>query len=369
MSKNRNTIRATLKRILLLALSVVLAYFAGVLLYSTGTDYQPEDRLPGETQQDAGLPELPDTAFSFLIWNLGYGGLGAENDFFYGHGMWWTKGHDVRPSLDQHTRYQKDIRQFLLSQRVDFYLLQEIDRGSRRSHFTDQVADISRGLPGFYAGFFPNYRSPWVPIPLLAPWKAYGKTWSGLATLSRYKPTETARLSLPGSFPWPTRLFMLDRCLGLTRYRLARGRELLVVNLHNEAYDSDGSLKSLQLAFLKKLVLQAYDEGNYVVVGGDWNQSPPFFREGMLRPAYPTVRVAMPLDAGYMPEGWRWAYDPAVPTNRSIDAPYEKGRTPVSLIDFYLVSPNVRVVQVKALDQGFRSSDHQPVWMEVRFEG
>jgi endonuclease/exonuclease/phosphatase family metal-dependent hydrolase len=77
----------------------------------------------------------------------------------------------------------------------------------------------------------------------------------------------------------------------------------------------------------------------------------------------------MPLDAGYMPEGWRWAYDPAVPTNRSIDAPYEKGRTPVSLIDFYLVSPNVRVVQVKALDQGFRSSDHQPVWMEVRFEG
>lgn len=363
-----NRYRVILKRIALLLLSAGMAYFAGVLLYSTSTDYQPAERLPGETHREAGRTELPDTALSFLIWNLGYGGLGAENDFFYGHGMWLAKGHDVRPSLSQHTRYQDDIRQFLLSQRVDFYLLQEIDRGSKRSYFTDQVADISKGLPGFYAGFFPNYRSPWVPIPLLTPWKAYGKTWSGLATFSRFQPVETARLSLPGAFSWPTRLFMLDRCLGLARYRLARGRELLVVNLHNEAYDSDGSLKALQLAFLKKLLLQEYNKGNYVVVGGDWNQSPPFFREGMLRPAYPKVRVSMPLEASYMPEGWRWAYDPAVPTNRSIDAPYEKGRTPVSLIDFYLVSPNVRVVQVKALDQGFRASDHQPVWMEVRLE-
>ena len=66
-----------------------------------------------------------------------------------------------------------------------------------------------------------------------------------------------------------------------------------------------------------------------------------------------------------MPPTWRWVYDPGHPTNRSLKSPFVKSQSEVALIDFFLISPNIRVHRVKTLDQQFRASDHQPVWMEV----
>lgn len=349
--------------------SIPVAYIAGLLMYSTVTDYAPKSVLPAKVIRTSGITApLPDTAFSFLIWNLGYGGLGRENDFFYGSSTFFSGGHDIRPSKDQHERYQASIRQFLKSQRVDFFLLQEIDIASKRSYYTNQVDEIAQDLPGFSAHFFPNYQVSWVPVPLFEPWQAYGEARSGLATYGRFAPKDAQRFALPGAFAWPTRLFMLDRCLGLTRYQLSWGRDLVVINLHNEAYDRDGSLKAQQLGFLKTLLEKEYRKGNYVVVGGDWNQSPPYFKPQMLQPAYPKVAPVKSLDPAYLPSDWRWVFDPAVATNRSTAEPYKKGKTPVALIDFFLVSPNVRVIQAKALNQDFNASDHQPVWMEIRLE-
>ena len=65
------------------------------------------------------------------------------------------------------------------------------------------------------------------------------------------------------------------------------------------------------------------------------------------------------------PADWQWVYDPTVPTNRKVRTPYVAGKSFITLIDFFLISPNVRARTVKGLDQQFRFSDHQPVWMEV----
>ena len=46
----------------------------------------------------------------------------------------------------------------------------------------------------------------------------------------------------------------------------------------------------------------------------------------------------------------------------------DSGKTFVTLIDFYLVSPNIRVEEVKGINIKFRYSDHQPVRLKVSLE-
>ncbi|MBK8653477.1 MAG: endonuclease/exonuclease/phosphatase family protein [Haliscomenobacter sp.] len=346
--------------------ALFLLYVGGVLAFGAWTTYVPPDQAPAEAVRKGGTASLADSTLSFMIWNIGYAGLGAEVEFFYEHSSLVSSGRTIRAEKDISQAYFREIEQFIAAQKVDFFLLQEIDRPSRRSHSTDQVAALANRLPGFAADFFVNYQVCWVPVPLLEPWHAYGQVSSGLATYSRVQPTSSVRYQLPGQFAWPSRMFMLDRCIGVSRFSLANGNELVVVNVHNEAYDQGGKIKRQQLAFLRQLLEKEYAKGNYIVAGGDWNQSPPFFKPESLQPAFTRFSEQIPLDPDFMPPTWRWVYDPGHPTNRSIKEPYQKGETEVALIDFFLISPNIRVHRVKTLDQQFRASDHQPVWMEVR---
>lgn len=357
------------RRLLVVFISSPLWYVVVLLTYSTMVQFRPPESQPAdEVASGAVEKKVPDTLLSILTWNLGYAGLGAESDFFYSHSSLLSLGHDIRPDKELQISYEQGIRQFLAAQKVDFFLLQEVDRNSKRSYFSDQVGGIARDLDGFSSYYFPNYRMPWIPVPLLEPARAYGKVESGIATYTRYQPSEAIRLSLPGAFPWPKRLYMLERCIGLTRFATTTGKDLVLINVHNEAYDRSGQLKAAQLSYLKTILEKEYATGNYVIAGGDWNQSPPYFRAETLLPVHPVIQPVPPLPAGYPSAEWRWVYDPGQPTNRSIEASYQQGKTPVSLIDFFLVSPNVHIQKVKTLNQGFRVSDHQPVWIEVRLE-
>ena len=69
-----------------------------------------------------------------------------------------------------------------------------------------------------------------------------------------------------------------------------------------------------------------------------------------------------------MPEGWTWAFDPSVPTNRKLASSFEADKTFTTLIDFYLVSPNVQVESVEGVDLAFENSDHQPVKLSIQLK-
>ncbi len=62
-----------------------------------------------------------------------------------------------------------------------------------------------------------------------------------------------------------------------------------------------------------------------------------------------------------LPEGWRIVADPSTPTVRTDQQPYVAGDNFVTIIDGFIVSPNVNVLGVKTTDMGFEASDHQPV--------
>ncbi|MFN8134262.1 MAG: hypothetical protein U0Z17_03150 [Bacteroidales bacterium] len=70
----------------------------------------------------------------------------------------------------------------------------------------------------------------------------------------------------------------------------------------------------------------------------------------------------------FLPHGFTWAYDPKYPTNRNVDTPYTKGRTPTTLIDFFVLSPNITLVSTNTIQTNFEFADHQPVGMVVELK-
>jgi endonuclease/exonuclease/phosphatase family metal-dependent hydrolase len=344
-----------------------LLYIGGMLLYGTVNDWQPAPTA--ELGSQTAAPPL-DTSrdLRLLIWNLGYAGLGAESDFFYDQGGFFIarQGH-IRMPRELVEKNLRGITAVIGQAPADFYLLQEIDSSSRRSHYLNELAATRQALPGYQQAFAANYRVKHVPIPLFEPWRQYGRVHSGLASYTRHTPSRSRRLSLPGSFGWPTRLFQLDRCLLVQRFPTTAGRELVLVNLHLSAYDADGSLKYEQLDFLRQLAIAEYEQGNYVVLGGDWNMCPPDFPyDTFYRPGGDRVGQ-LNIDADFFPAGWQYAYDRTTPSNRKTNRPYDPDRSFRTIIDYYVVSPNLRVEEVRGVDLDFAYSDHQPVQLRLSY--
>lgn len=320
-------------------------------------DFNPEPIENAECQ-GPGIPLIPDSAeLSFTTWNIGYCGLGAEMDFFY------EGGNMVMPGRNTYDKYLNGISKTLHSLAPGFILLQEVDRDSKRSYHSDQYLLFTGIMTDYSCCFSTNYESWFVPVPILRP---MGKVSSGIASFSRFKPVATERISTPGTYSWPTRLFMPKRCFLLSRYAMASGKELVVVNLHNSAFEDAETLRKEELALLKQMLLEEYEnKGNYVIAGGDWNQSPPGYKPGQGR-KYRQESI-WPLEREYLPEGWTWAFDPETPTNRDVQRPLSD-TTRTTLIDFFVLSPNIELMEVKTRDLDFRNSDHHPVEIRVRLD-
>lgn len=345
-----------LKRILLVLLIPVGAFIL-FLAWATLADYKPPEKIPAETKGTARPVDRTDSIFTITTWNLGYFGLGKECDFFF------DGGKMTRPSEDQNRQYSKGVLDYLEKQeKSDFYFFQEVDVYSKRSHFDNQVEKLQGIFKGMESLFAFNYIVPYVIVPVKSP---MGKVNSGILSFSAFHTTQNTRYGFPTSYAWPVNLMQLDRCFMLSRVSLPGGKELLLINTHNEAFD-DGSQRKKQLAVLRDMMLTEYLKGNFVVVGGDWNQNPVGYSIERLPMADVRRTIEPAIEADFLPQDWQWVFDPELPTNRDVDAPYERGKTKTTIIDFFVVSPNVEVIEVKTTDLGFEWADHQPVEMRFR---
>jgi endonuclease/exonuclease/phosphatase family metal-dependent hydrolase len=330
-------------------LFLAVAGFIFLLVYGTLSDYRPERQII--LSRNPGAPYLTDSTFNIMIWNIGYCGLGEEMDFFY------DGGKGVRPGRSASQANLRGVLDFVETlDSVDFYLFQEVDIKSKRSYRVNQLETLKKSLSPQHTSFGKNFDVFFNPAPPRAP---LGKVHSGIATLSTKIPRSSVRWSFPGNYAWPMGVFMLDRCFVVDRFPLEGGHELLVVNTHNSAYD-DGTLRKGQMDFLHGFLTEEYAKGNYIIVGGDWNQTPHGFIPGFRNDVFDTFQLSY-IDKDYLPGEWTWLYDPGVPTNRRVNIPYEQGVSRATVIDYYLLSPNLEPLAVKGVDLRFANSDHQPV--------
>lgn len=140
--------------------------------------------------------------------------------------------------------------------------------------------------------------------------------------------------------------------------------ELVLINLHLEAYDS-GEGKEAQSKMLLKVLEEEYKKGNYVIAGGDFNQT----FEGITKYPIRSKEDWTPGAIGneILPAGFQFAIDDSYPTCRLLNKAYEKD-SQVYVIDGFIVSPNVQVEQVKVMNHDFRYTDHQPVRLKVKLK-
>lgn len=344
--------RKVIKVILLLLLTVILL-FAGFLGWQTLTEFKPSTEEVLTIDEVA--PAIDDT-LTIISWNTGYFGLGAEMDFFY------EGGKMVRPSKELYQKYRRAALERIQSfDTAAFIFLQEVDTQSGRTYFDNQLNVIKMMLPDYKEYYGTNYYA-WVPIPPLDP---MGKVRAGIVTLSQYSPVSAKRISFESSYSWPMRLFQLKRCFLELRFNTKDGKELILINTHNSAFSDAAALREKELNSLKTIMLDEYKKGNYVIIGGDWNQNPPGFDTTLLLPIYKSKKIYPGIPENLIPKGWVYAYDPSHTTNRDVDIPYLEGSTFSTLIDFFVLSPNVRLRSVKTIPSGYREADHQPVVLKV----
>lgn len=330
--------------------------FIAFIGYIQITDFRPSDKIPLDLRGNRNDLENVNGPLSIITWNIGYAGLGREMDFFY------DGGERVRPDYRQHKNYLKGITEFLMANdSADIFLLQEVDRNSRRSYGYNQMKHITDSLGPFSGVFAKNYDVPFVPLPLTSP---MGKVDAGMATFSKLRPMMTFRHALPQSHSWPMSLFMLDRAVIASTFPFPGRKNLVVLNVHNSAYADDEAARAAELEVIKSIALEEYKRGNYVVIGGDWNQNPPDFSKDAIPNG---MRVGFTLQDDYIGKEWKWIYDKDEATNRSLRKPYSED-SEGTIIDFYLVSPNLKVEEVEVLEQNFRYSDHEPVYMRFRLD-
>lgn len=342
-------------KIVAVLLILIVLYFIGVILLGLVTQYRPEKEMDLKIEQQAGSKSLTNDTITIYTWNIGYAGLDKKSDFFY------DGGKMVRPSQSKvKENFEGIVKEITSWTDADMVLLQEVDLKSKRSYNLPEKNELITRLKDFSSSVFAlNYKVRYVPKPFLEP---MGHVQSGILTLSKFAIAEAVRVSYPGQFPFPVGLFFLNRCFLIARIPY-HDKEIVLINTHNSAFDG-GILKSQEMEFLKKYLINEYHKGNYVIAGGDWNQVYPGFIPSAIAQYEET-----PIPKYYPEEGWKWSMDTLNRTNRKVDTPFIKGVTYTTSFDFFLLSPNIQEIAVATQVRNFEFSDHEPVRITIKLMG
>ena len=147
------------------------------------------------------------------------------------------------------------------------------------------------------------------------------------------------------------------------------GKELVLINLHLEAYDN-GEGKIAQTKVLRSLLDEEIEKGNYVIAGGDFNQS--FSNIDISRyPKHEGMWECGNIDISEFSARCRFIMDNTVPTCRSLDRPYagaDREDFQYYMIDGFIISDNLDVISAETKDCHFTSSDHNPVVLQITLQ-
>ena len=349
-----------IKKISIIILMLVVGLVLGYVGFMIVTDYKPEAEVSISIENNQTKDINKQEEIKITTFNTGYSGIDQDIDFFMDGGtMSRASSKDqVNNNLDSMIKEMKNLDS-------DVYFLQEVDKNSTRSYEINQYEEYKKQFLEYEFMYSINYKVPWVPIPLSEP---HGKVLSGITTMSKYKIDNVVRYDLPGKESFIRQLGDLDRCMMVSRKKLDNNKELVLINAHLSAYDEGGKIRVQQLGFLEEFLNKEYEKGNYVILGGDFNQQIPgtSYTDFATTQEKPNWLQDIPQD--FNPNGYTWAVDKNIATSRTIDVKYTKDENLLSIIDGFLISDNIEVVDVYGSDLGFENSDHNPVTVNIKLK-
>ena len=378
-----------LKRILIgvgIAVGVVVLGAGGYVLYVV-LSYNRIGNCDLTVDHQSQL-ETVETGKSYraLSYNIGFGAYSQDYTFFMDTGY----DENGNPTCGKHsTAKSKDEVIFnttgainaAKSTGADFVMFQEVDTKSTRSYKVNQDEEIQKAFTDYDHVHCVNFHTAFLPYPIS---DMHGSVNAGLTTISKYQIQSAERKEYTVSTGF-SKFFDLDRCFSVQAVKVNNGKTLYIVNSHMSAYDEGGEIRTKQVAELNAFLKEKHDNGDYVVVGGDWNHdlltnNPEFpqytkdnkpFGEKKKTPDWVSFYFndehKSPLTDGY-----NVVASDNIPTCRNNDIEYEPGKTFTCVVDGFIVSDNITVtahqnVQTKQGNKGydgFAYSDHDPAQIE-----
>ena len=341
-------------------LALIVAFVGGFLIFASATTLQVKDVEEMKISGESSLKIDKSQPLNLLTWNVGYGALDERQDCY------WDGGKGVTgESKDVVKDNVNSIITNIKNNNPDIFFIQEIDINSKRSFEINELEMMQETFGNEYQNSYAcNFKAGFIPIPLYNP---FGKVEGGITSFSKYQISESKRIQLPIPFSWPVSLLNLKRCLLINRLPINDStHELVLINLHLEAYD-DGEGKAKQLKQLMDIMEEEYQKGNYVIAGGDFNQT--FSNVDLTK--YPKMNdwVCPIIDIENYPH-FTFNMDDQTPTCRSLYKTYvdnDKTNFQHYMLDGFITSNNITVNHLETMDLGFKNTDHNPVKMEISF--
>lgn len=341
---------------------IFLITLAGLFFLSVFTDRQKIEKTEDINIRYTQKPPYLLTAkpsYTAITWDIGFATQGAGVDSYF------EGGKTSCPPYDSVMQWMSEIENYLTSvNNTDFVLLQEIDRLSKRSYNIDQRHVIDSVFLQHARCFAGNHNVSFIPVPLRHP---YGAISAGMETLSATYPLESMRYAFEKKGNFFKKPFMEDLCCINNYYRLRNGKSLIIINVYNAPLKKMTERLNLAQSIVALMVTE-YEQGNYVMAGGNWGITPLTATDAAF--AIPDTTFFNNDNTSLseiLPDGWKLCFDPNHPTTRNMKTPYQQNTTPVSITDFFIVSPNVNVIETQTIPLNFKDSPHNPVMMKFSF--
>ncbi|MDR1496366.1 MAG: endonuclease [Clostridiales Family XIII bacterium] len=355
----------------------------------------------GEGGESAGSMAVMRTGITYkaLTYNIGFGAYDHAFSYFMEEST-TARGDKVKGLMsraESEDSVKKNVGAAIdaaIEQNPDIALFQEVDKNASRSYKINQLHMMSDAfgerlggegesggsLAEIYAG---NFHSGWLLWPPTRPMGAVND--SGIATYSRYRVNAAERVSLPIDESFFGRITDIDRCFTVARLPVggsgaedsgnseaqsgegtvdsgSAGSEVVLINVHLSAYDAGEKMRGEQMKKLADYMAEERAKGNWVIAGGDWNQSFPgsidAFTGRMAIPAW-----AKPFDESALPEGFTLiTADNAdiIATCRDTSIPWTPGVSYETILDGWIVSDDV-TASAENIETDYQASDHNPV--------
>lgn len=334
------------------------------------------------------------TTYSCSTYNVGFGAYSQDYTFFldtgYDDNGNATCGHYSTARSKEEVLFNiQGASKTINELGVDFAFFQEVDTNSTRSYHVNQNEIINKELNGsennYDNVFCSNFHSAYMMYPL---YDMHGASNAGIATYSKYKINKVQRKEYTISTSF-SKFFDLDRCFSVSTVSVEGGKNLYLINNHMSAYDEGGIIREKQMKELYSFADSCYKNGDYVVIGGDFNHdlityNPEYnYDETTTRPFNMTKKTPDWVSYVYEKDGTTpFGNDFTVigsdntPSCRNNDIEWEEGKTFTAVVDGFVVSDNVEIVSHKNIKtkqgkkgiDGFAFSDHDPAYLEFKLK-
>jgi endonuclease/exonuclease/phosphatase family metal-dependent hydrolase len=232
------------------------------------------------------------------------------------------------------------------------FLVQGVSDVSPLSYWVPVWDEVRKSFEGGQVFFRPDVATWGLPWPLALN--------HGTVIATRANPSAIETVAIPNE-PGLMMGFLRRRyALQVVRVPIeGQTGEWVVANLHLSAFDDGGVTRIEQLKAVLKFGADEYAKGNHVILGGDWNMR-------LSATSFPNTTEEkylfwlMDFPHDQLAAGWSIVSDPKLPTVRTLHKPYVAGENYTTIIDGFIVSPNVMAQSVTTHDTGFAISDHMP---------